>query len=283
MGLYIVYTPSITERKSEYVFFESGHQCFRLEGRKEILLFDLPNEKLSLYKQIINYTEKERIDSFEIVLPKDESLVNVFMFLCNYLLDKDVSIGLLTTDPKLIDKHDELITSFGITTVSKTDFVSEPQWDKGQFCFELLTTPILRKEVHPKAKIHKKPSGPKSTIKLDESFHDKFLRFLIESGKDNVEVYKKAGVSRQVFSKIISDKNMIPTRLTLVSLCIGLELTLREARELMNSAGYSLTKSLMFDAVIIKYLEDEIYDLDLINSELYEYGCQLLGWHPRDN
>ena len=35
--------------------------------------------------------------------------------------------------------------------------------------------------------------------------------------------------------------------------------------------------------ILMKYLREEIYDFELINSELDEYGCQLLGWHPRDN
>lgn len=76
---------------------------------------------------------------------------------------------------------------------------------------------------------------------------------------------------------------MIPTKLTLISLCIGLELSLKAAKELMISAGYSLSRSIMLDAIVMKYLREEIYDFELINSELDEYGCQLLGWRPRDN
>ncbi len=98
-----------------------------------------------------------------------------------------------------------------------------------------------------------------------------------------LEIYKKAGISKQVFSKIISDKDMIPTKLTVIALCIGLELTLRDANELMNAAGYSLSHSIVLDVIIIRYLRREIYDLDLINQELYEHGCPLLGWKPRDD
>ena len=109
------------------------------------------------------------------------------------------------------------------------------------------------------------------------------IGFLIESGKSNVEVYTKGGISRQVFSKIISTPNFIPRKDTIISLIIGMELCYSDAIELLNSAGYTLSRSLVFDSVIIKYLKKRIYDLDIINDELNERQCPLLGWKPRDN
>ncbi|MBO4667883.1 MAG: hypothetical protein J5666_07165, partial [Bacilli bacterium] len=132
----------------------------------------------------------------------------------------------------------------------------------------------------------KKKSAPlrkPKTIKLKESFHDQLLKLIIESGKDNADIYKDSGITRQVFSKIMCTPSLIPKKETIICLCIGLELDLEQSLELLNAAGYTLSESIMLDSIVMKYLDDELYDLDFINSELNEYNCPLLGWHPRED
>ena len=243
------------------------------------------------------FAEHNKFNEYEILLDGNSPNQRVIKYFSNYLSKKDLSIGLLTTETDYIERNQEILDNYGITTsnprlnfalfqTSKPNVNHKPKRILDELCLEDkleddLPMPCFVMVDSPrKGKKVKHSVG--STIELDESFHEKFIKLLIESGKDNVEIYKKAGVSRQVFSKIISDKNMIPTKLTLISLCIGLELPLKEAKELMISAGYSLSKSIMLDAIVIKYIEEEVYDFELINSELNEYGCQLLGWHPRE-
>lgn len=120
-------------------------------------------------------------------------------------------------------------------------------------------------------------------IRLDEPFRDKLMKYLIESNKTNAEIYHKAGVSKQVFSKIISSPDMVPTKGTVLCLAIGLELKLKETVELLQSAGYALSKSIRSDMIIAAYIKMGIYDLDRINQDLNEYGCPILGWKPRDD
>ena len=303
MGLYLAFTSKLISRKSGSVFYFDKEKCVLKQGQKTESLFESKTERgLSIYKRIVSIAESQNVDSYEIVLINDPPLKELLVFLTDYLLDKDISIGLLTFDNELINRERDLLESFGITysnaelhlfedelilpsfCLAKAD-IANPESDD-EICIngslEKPGMPCLRQPV----KAKKKPSiklAKNKAIELDESFHDKFMKLLIESGKDNVEVYKKAGITRQVFSKILSDKDMIPSKLTLVSLCIGLELPLFVAKELMISAGYSLSRSLIFDSIVMKYLREEIYDFELINSELDEYGCQLLGWHPRDN
>lgn len=288
MSLYFVYTPDIKSRRVNAIFYFQENKCMLLRrNKKSSTLFDVDKSTLESYKNILSYTEHNHLDSYEILYDSIIPLNEVLKCVSDYLFDKDISIGLLTDNINLLDDNQELIRSFGVTsskvtspisyfavdtkskktkrTVSKKKKAKEP-------LFDMVFSP---KEVSYKPSIIKK-------IELEESFHDKFMRYLIESNKDNVEIYKKAGVSRQVFSKIISDKNMIPTKLTLVSLCIGLELPFKDVSELMMSAGYSLSRSIVFDAIIVKFIKAGIFDFDLINSELNEYGCQLLGWHPRE-
>ena len=303
MGLYLAFTSNISSRKSGSIFYFADGKCLLKQGRKVEPLFDTAiKEYLPDYKRIVSIAESRKVDSYEVALINENILDELLVFLTDYLIDKDISIGLLTFDVELINKERELLESFGVTypnsefhpfkdelilpsfCLAKAD-IANPESDD-EICIngslEKTGMSRLKKPVEAKKKPCVKLAKNKA-IELDESFHDKFIKLLIESGKDNVEVYKKAGITRQVFSKILSDKDMIPSKLTLVSLCIGLELPLFVAKELMVSAGYSLSRSLIFDSIVMKYLREEIYDFELINSELDEYGCQLLGWHPRDN
>ena len=295
MGLYFIYVENIENRVNNHVFFFWKGKCFIRENEKDKkFLFNVRNVTTNTYKKIVNYASKQKYDAFEILLPNSKPIHELLDYLYEYLLDEDVSIGLLSTDSFFVDNNEKLIRNYGGTIpkslrldeIILADFfacnkacVAEQSFIKEKR--KTLTTGRIR--LHPSRAKVKKMSLETAPIKLDESFHDKLIRLLIESKKDNPDIYKKAGIAKQVFSKMISDPKMIPTKLTLIALCIGLELNIDTANELMVSAGYSLSRSFILDSIIIKYLENEIYDLDVINEELYEYGCPLLGWKPRDN
>lgn len=298
MSLYFAYFSHIRLRKIEHLFYFDNGKIFikKKTSKTDEFLFD-GEGSISILKKLIAYTESQKISSFELVVDGIVAMHELLSYLSNYLMDKDMSIGLISSDVDYLNKNKVSFDFFGVTyskphvldldeTLGIPSLCLAKTETCGSFDEEEINAPIIKEKQRrllkpaPKKtqKLHKSCS-----IQLEESFHDKFIKLLIESGKDNVEIYKKAGITRQVFSKILSDKDMIPTKLTLVSLCIGLELSLTTAKELMVSAGYSLSRSLMFDSIVMKYLREEIYDFELINSELDEYGCQLLGWHPRDN
>ena len=296
MGLYIVYTSDIRTRQANTVFFFHHNKCLCLENNiVSKPLFDVDSDSIESYKKVVAFSEEHKLDSYEVFIDNELLLKDLLEFFSNYLLDKDLSIGLLTDDNLLITTNENLIDSYGVNyssfhPVFEDDGVLETSGLKtnldGLTFKKILCKKTIRTESasHPSA-VKKAPRTYKpklASIELDESFHDKFMKFLIESGKENVEIYKAAGISKQVFSKILSDKDMIPTKLTVVSLCIGMRLTLKDSKELIQSAGYSLSRSLIFDSIIMKYLKEEIYSFDLINSELNEYGCPILGWHPRE-
>ena len=56
----------------------------------------------------------------------------------------------------------------------------------------------------------------------------------------------------------------------MLRLCVGLELHVYEAEELLESAGYMFSNSIMKDVVVKAFLWDRIYSVVAINNELDE-------------
>ena len=110
----------------------------------------------------------------------------------------------------------------------------------------------------------------------ESSFSEFLLDLLKErSGKDS-EVYKRAEISKQLFSKILSNKRYQPTKDTAIQLAIGLQLDLNQTQKLLEKAGYALTRSSKADLVVQYYIEKKIYSVTFINEALADCGLPLL-------
>ena len=95
------------------------------------------------------------------------------------------------------------------------------------------------------------------------------------NGKDS-EVYKRAEVSKQLFSKILNNPDYQPTKSTVIQLALGLQLDLPQTQKLLEKAGYALTRSSKPDLVVKYYIERKIYNVTFINEALYDCGLPLL-------
>ena len=111
----------------------------------------------------------------------------------------------------------------------------------------------------------------------DLSFSKHLIKLLNAKNIDNVTAYKRSNITKGAFSKIMCGDTKIPKRQTVLGLCIGLQLTLRESIELLASAGYAFNISNKADKLIIQCIIRKHYDIYLINIMLFEAGHPQLG------
>ena len=103
------------------------------------------------------------------------------------------------------------------------------------------------------------------------------MNFIDERGLKDSDVYNKAGISRQLFSKIRIHENYKPTKPTVLLFALAMELDLDDTQKLLASAGFTLSHSSKQDLIIEFLISKGIHDIFTVNDVLYEFGQPTLG------
>lgn len=107
---------------------------------------------------------------------------------------------------------------------------------------------------------------------MSDTFQE-YLMYLIGVKKlTNAEVYKRAIVTKQLFSKIKLNPEYHPDKATAMRLCVGARLNLDETRDLLARAGYALSPCDKRDIIFSFFIEHEVYDMIEIDIALEEHG-----------
>ncbi len=110
----------------------------------------------------------------------------------------------------------------------------------------------------------------------NESFSEMLFRLIREKEVSEVEVYRKAGLTPQHFSKIRSRRDYQPTKETALALSIALSLTLDETKDLLRTAGLAFTHADRRDIVVEYFIINGKWDIFLINETLDSLSLPLL-------
>ena len=112
---------------------------------------------------------------------------------------------------------------------------------------------------------------------LDAGFSETLLKLIDQTGKKDSEIYKKANVTKQHFSKIRNNPDYKPTKATALAFAIALELDLEQTNDLIGRAGYALTNSSKFDVIITYFIRQRNYNIMDINMALFQFDQATLG------
>lgn len=107
---------------------------------------------------------------------------------------------------------------------------------------------------------------------MSDTFQE-YLLYLIETKYlSNAEVYKRAIITKQLFSKIKLNRDYHPDKGTAMRLCVGAMLSLDETVDLLARAGYALSPCDKRDIIFSFFIENKVYDMIEIDIALEEHG-----------
>ena len=221
--------------------------------------------------------------------PKDKALQIAIAAFSEFLLEQEMQIYLVVFDRnayKLSEKLFHKVSSYIDQNYVQIQETVEYGMD---FCRPCPTAETRRRRDREREErmccpaasapmaMPRAASLPDFLSQVDAGFTETLLKLIDRTGKKDSEIYKKANLSKQHFSKIRNNPDYKPTKQTAIALALALELDLEQTRDLIGRAGYALSNSSKFDLIIRYFIEQCNYNVVEINIALYEFDQSLLG------
>ena len=249
-------------------------------------------ELRSCYINSLNLAVKHEYESIAFPLissgiygyPKQEALRVATDAIREFLNETDMDVSLVVFDKEALTASENLLLD--VARYIDEHYVDEHTPPRRRLleveekalaeADELLQAPMMSELLAPS--IAAPASLDDLVCDLDEPFSTTLMRLIDAKGfKKDSDVYRKANIDRRLFSKIRSNENYAPSKPTVLALAIALELTLDQADDLLQRAGFALSRSRKFDVIIEYFIQSGKYDIFEINEVLFSYDQPLLG------
>lgn len=210
--------------------------------------------------------------------PKDKALQIAIAVFSAFLLEQELQIYLVVYDKTSFRLSEKLFKN--VASYIDENYISacEP---KGRPAMRSLRAMEACESLRPNEELLCASSAALSLEEIlertDAGFTETLLTLIDKTGKKDSEIYKKANLSKQHFSKIRNNPHYQPTKATAIALALALELDVDQTNDLIGRAGYTLTNSSKFDLIIRYFIEQGNYNAVEINIALYEFDQALLG------
>ena len=109
-----------------------------------------------------------------------------------------------------------------------------------------------------------------------ETFSTLLDRLRVEKEMTPAQLYNGAWVKKQLYSKIMGERNYHPSKNTVVAFGLSLRLNPKDMDELLESAGYRFSNSSIADLVILFCLDQGVYNLHDVNALLLSVDQKVL-------
>lgn len=216
--------------------------------------------------------------------PKDKALQIAISAFSAFLLEHEMHIYLVVFDRTSFQLSEKLF--LGVASYIDENYVSIHEKVMFRVQGERSRRDLNASDVYTEAVFSSmpmaaaKPAAASLEERLretDAGFTETLLKLIDQTGKKDSEIYNRANISRQHFSKIRNNPNYKPTKATALAFAIALELDMEQTRDLIGRAGYALTNSSKFDVIIRYFIEQGNYNIMEINTTLFEFDQSLLG------
>jgi len=219
--------------------------------------------------------------------PKDQVLKFAIQTITEFLFDHELTVYLCVFDKESYSFSQKL--SSDIRAFINDEYVDEHDEDFYELMDssidERTTAKCIQAPICAESMMSHKRETPATEEKslreymkqMDRSFGEMLFDLIDESGMTDVECYKKANVDKRIFSKIKSNKDYKPSKQTAIAFAISLQLDMDTTQELLATAGFTLSRSKVFDKIIRYFIHNGNYDIFEINEALFEFDQTLLG------
>ena len=217
--------------------------------------------------------------------PKEQAFRIAVDTITQYVMDHDLTVYLV-----LYDRHSLAVSRKLFTSVE--EYIDDHYVAQNDESYEFdrwrresaERRRRLEEEAAPMLEAAAPPAAPMAARSLEhlmdnlgESFTTRLLRLIDERGLKDSTVYKQSNISRQHFSKIQCNRDYNPKKKTVQAFAVGLHLSEDETIDLLQSAGYAFSDGSKRDWIVRYCLEHKIYNINQVNTLLFEYDQEQLG------